>query len=291
MRPDFAKVLVEHERRGSYKSYRDVRTSENRLHLVEDAEGIESDAPSKRSMLKPNVANYNGKEFSENLNPLRKWLKKNVGRPWNKIYSELRQQFKPTNTINAHIYQHLFQYVEFNVVIDDDGEVCPAHQTGYYRHLSGGELYVDPHGILRKVKTKRRRLSAQLAPEFIGIDATTALAKREGSTLSMIERQSWDPSGDLGILTRADPIRARNTHVCLVGHVTPEELHRLLDDVQRDNGLVNRVLWTIIVNRPSQVDAVHLPRLGRPLGGHWPRAYLCCSGGNTIIGFRPPATY
>ena len=70
-----------------------------------------------------------------------------------------------------------------------------------------------------------------------------AAMKREGSTLSMVLRQAWDSAGDLGILTRADPIRATATHIVLLGHITPVELHRLLDDVSRANGLANRVLW------------------------------------------------
>ena len=59
------------------------------------------------------------KEFGENLAPLVSFLRSNVGRPWDKVYSEIREVCEPTGTVNAHIYQHLWSYVVKDVVLVD----------------------------------------------------------------------------------------------------------------------------------------------------------------------------
>lgn len=55
---------------------------------------------------------------------------------------------------------------------------------------------------------------------------------------------AWD-GDDLGDLTKNSPLKATNTHIGLVGHITPEELHEKLRN-QRFilyNGFGNRILW------------------------------------------------
>jgi hypothetical protein len=65
---------------------------------------------------------------------------------------------------------------------------------------------------------------------------------REGNTLSGVLRMAWD--GDpLRTITKHSPIRATNTHVSLIGHVTAEELAKYLSHVEVFNGLGNRILW------------------------------------------------
>ena len=50
-----------------------------------------------------------------------------------------------------------------------------------------------------------------------------ACTKREGNTLSMGIRCFWD-SGDYAPLTKSSPIRVRNAHICLITHITMQEL-------------------------------------------------------------------
>jgi len=222
MRPDFPKLLCERERIGSStRSYRDVRRQENNLQLVEGDDGVESDAPRKRSMKKPQVAGYNNKTLNENLNPLKKWLLKNVGRPWNKVYSELRQQFKPTSAINLHIYEHLFGYVELHASINDKGEVCGQPHWREPRPLQHGELYVDKHGILcnprrRRGETTRhglRQPPTARPADYVAIDKSSALAKVDGlwyrvATITR-ERTLWDGWKDIWSEAHHDKINPR----------------------------------------------------------------------------------
>ena len=68
------------------------------------------------------------------------------------------------------------------------------------------------------------------------------VSKRQGNTLTAIIRQAWD-SGSISTLTRNAPIRANDAHVSIIGHITCDELIRLLDSTDLANGMANRFLW------------------------------------------------
>ena len=67
-------------------------------------------------------------------------------------------------------------------------------------------------------------------------------AGREGSTLSDVMRKAWDGSV-LGTLAKVSPARATGAHICIIGHITPDELLRNLDSTEAANGFGNRHLW------------------------------------------------
>lgn len=101
-------------------------------------------------------------------------------------------------------------------------------------------------------------------PEFSRV---LSVAAREGCTLSQTLRQAWD-TGNLNVITRKDPLRAKGAHVSVIGHITLEELRRRLTDTEAANGFANRFLFGL-VRRPhllpsggSLEDAV-VANLGR----------------------------
>jgi hypothetical protein len=53
--------------------------------------------------------------------------------------------------------------------------------------------------------------------------------ERESNTLCAIIRQGYD-TGDLRILTKRQAARATGAHICIIGHITKDELKRLLTD-------------------------------------------------------------
>jgi hypothetical protein len=78
-----------------------------------------------------------GKQFYDKLGPAQRWLDSQVGRPWNKVYSELRTKFDSRTLAGKHI-------------VDDHmiGMVRRAGEpTRYWSHRT---LVVDRHGVLRK---------------------------------------------------------------------------------------------------------------------------------------------
>src|SRR5207248_4063714 len=66
--------------------------------------------------------------------------------------------------------------------------------------------------------------------------------QREGNILSPILRQAWD-CGELRNLVKNAPLKADNCHLSLCGHITKDELSKLLSDNDTANGFANRVLW------------------------------------------------
>src|SRR5262249_42382366 len=82
-------------------------------------------------------------------------------------------------------------------------------------------------------------------PEFSRV---LNVAGREGCTLSQTVRQAWD-TGNLSVVTRKDPLKAKGAHVSVIGHVTLEELRSRLTDTEAANGFANRFLFGL-VRRP-----------------------------------------
>jgi hypothetical protein len=84
------------------------------------------------------------------------------------------------------------------------------------------------------------------------------VAERETNTLSAIVREAWD-SGNLQTLTKKTPARATDAHISIIGHITKDELKRLLTDTAACNGFANRYLWVCV--RRSKL----LPEGGGPI--------------------------
>jgi hypothetical protein len=54
---------------------------------------------------------------------------------------------------------------------------------------------------------------------------------REGNILSPILRQAWDGS-PLQPLTKTSPIKCNEPHISIIGHITPEELRKQLNEIE-----------------------------------------------------------
>ena len=64
---------------------------------------------------------------------------------------------------------------------------------------------------------------------------------REGNTLSPVIRQAWDCK-PLQTMVRHSPLRAREAHIAIIGHITRDELLRYLNATELANGFFNRFL-------------------------------------------------
>jgi hypothetical protein len=124
--------------------------------------------------------------------------------------------------------------------------------------VSGGPLSTG-EGLACQVKdeseeerTRRRKMNPNAPVRDIGdkrlmiqdeeFASGLACTKRDGNTLSMGLRCFWD-SGDYSPLTKNNPIQVKNAHICIITHITMEELAVALTDVQAFNGFGNRFLW------------------------------------------------
>jgi hypothetical protein len=100
-------------------------------------------------------------------------------------------------------------------------------------------------GLLHALRDQQpptdRRLLA-VAEEFASILHTI---KRAKGHLSSLLRSAWD-NGDLRMLDASGPLRATNTHISLIAHITERELAQNLDPTDAHNGFANRCLWTSV---------------------------------------------
>ena len=81
--------------------------------------------------------------------------------------------------------------------------------------------------------------------------------EREGSTLSSILRDAWD-NGKLSVLTKT-PQKATEAHISVIGHITRDELCRLLTDTEAGNGFANRIIWIYSERSKLLPDGGNLP--------------------------------
>ena len=51
------------------------------------------------------------KQLNENLAPLRRYLERQVGRPWSKVYSEIARHLRVDNAVQQHVRDHLRDFV------------------------------------------------------------------------------------------------------------------------------------------------------------------------------------
>jgi hypothetical protein len=126
--------------------------------------------------------------------------------------------------------------------------------------LSSGEGLIarvadpDPMGPYADTVVDKRLLLIET--EFARV---LAQGRRDGNTIGSVIRQAWDDYGDLNVMTRHDPLKAKGTHITILGHSTPTELKAKVDSVDVANGLLNRFLWvwserTKLLPRPPARD-------------------------------------
>jgi hypothetical protein len=86
------------------------------------------------------------------------------------------------------------------------------------------------------------------------------VSERDGSTLSQVIRQAWD-GANLSALTRKRPVRAKGAHICVVAHITEDELHaRTRGGLEIANGFLNRFLLVLAERSKRLPDGSGLDR-------------------------------
>lgn len=163
MRRDMAKVIVERPR--FYESYSRSNPSYEKNKILQ----YDEDAFNKNEgMRKPHVYKHGGKGLNENLAPLRRFLRSQVGRLWDDVYSEISKCINVNSATQAHIREHIFQYVEKDVYIKDGipyhsawGKDVPLAKETYGKLRE--QIYVHPEtGILCLAKDRKiKRIEAK----------------------------------------------------------------------------------------------------------------------------------
>jgi hypothetical protein len=151
MRKDMPQVLIERPRSNSRAGYRAQRRS-NARRMGEDAGARE--AMNRRPKARD-------KYQTDLFGPLRRFLRRHVGRLWDKVHSEVCAHARLGNVSQHHLRRHLFDFVELHVELVDG---VPHSQLRYFgrRALRPGTFYVCPKsGLLREVRRRKSRRQGQ----------------------------------------------------------------------------------------------------------------------------------
>lgn len=151
MRKDMSKVIVERPRLG--RASAGLKPGRTRALVDDDGEPLrarEPKGPARKT-----------KNFNENLNPLKRYLAANVGRPWNKVYSEISAQLKPTSTVQQHVRDHLDDFVAVKTRMKG-GQVMTTPRFGGELSLERDRrlYFVHPRTGLLKKNSKRTSMAA-----------------------------------------------------------------------------------------------------------------------------------
>jgi hypothetical protein len=135
MRPDMHKVVAERPRSGH--SWTDS---------LPRPKPPFDDSPRYESIMK----RHTGRKWSVRLlGPLRRWLRSQLGRPWNDVYSEACAVIKPNSVVRANIKTHLLELVERHVfmhnrkvytLVFQNGSITPLEELRFGFSL----FYVHP---------------------------------------------------------------------------------------------------------------------------------------------------
>jgi hypothetical protein len=156
------KVIVERPRRGSRMRW----SGRTRRFLNSE------DAPSKIGMQRGHDTR---KWLNEHLGPLRKFLGRRVGRPWDAVYSEICAVIDTRSTVKQHVLSHIEDFVAVKTRLVDGKLYEIGKYSAVYTPLGNARqhLYVDPQtGLLcrneerilrrRQLREQARRKRAEL---------------------------------------------------------------------------------------------------------------------------------
>jgi hypothetical protein len=143
MRADLKDVIVNTGRRKSDYKRKPLRNlNEEQIEALPYREGIRP-----KSIYR---------DLTDRLKPLYGFLKKNAGRPWNDVFSEICEHADPRNIRGKHLRDHVRL-----LVIGSGGR--EDFLWWHWRHIA---FYVDEKGILRyNGERKRYKYKPELNPD------------------------------------------------------------------------------------------------------------------------------
>lgn len=237
MRKDLNKVLCERERHRSKMKFHEVRgekpvTGKKRLGAEAWPFPGESTSPYpvKESMKKPHIGGWT-KDLNENLNALWGFLRKSVGKNWDKVYSEVCKTFDKRKVVNQHIIQHLFENVEINtklvgskVVFLNTGGRAVYNKVAHYNEWidikeAHADFYVHPISKIL-LSNKEKKTYGQVERERK--EAVTEDVAKNLLLLSKFNNQNGNGARyaikiesiwyEISVIKKPDPVKRRKVN-------------------------------------------------------------------------------
>ena len=233
MRSDMAKVIVERPRIFSRHPSRKkgYRKSLQSVPVDELPRG------------EPMLGRWKGRSryLNEHLGPMRRFLRSNIGRPWNKVHQELCEHVSFDNAVQAHVLVHIYEYVNLHVEVEDKATVYSKSHRWYTFKLEEDTMYVCPNsGILKVVQANRRHSPA----DRIRKDAGVQYLKLDNiwwevhlSSTENVRHDRWDVWLERYIseLTQQDCIRTYGDNLFATSKrpLTPHETRQLYREIRQ----------------------------------------------------------
>jgi len=163
-----SKLITEKERSGSsWMSYKPARFR-RKIRLDEDGEfSDERYLPSQHEgMKKPH--GYETKGLSDFLSPIKGFLAKSCGRPWDDVYSEICAHVKLDSVTQRHVRDHVDSYVAVNTFIEKETRKVWVSDNGrrLFSRGKGTEYPVEGSAWDFYVHPRTGRLHKNTAPRF-----------------------------------------------------------------------------------------------------------------------------
>jgi hypothetical protein len=147
MSDDMAKVVTERPRRGHQTKSKKTTGRPIRRYDPE----VDYDEPTRLRVARFRQYGYNAKEFSDLINPLKRYLRSCIGQSWKKVHSELARKLDRRSLSGLHIWNHVLAEIETDCYVGGDRRVYSnnrKYRTGE-RPVRG--LYVHPKtGVIRE---------------------------------------------------------------------------------------------------------------------------------------------
>jgi hypothetical protein len=138
MRADMAKIIVERPRCSGGPGRGRPLPPEER--------------PSHEGMRRGHVLRGQAKSLNENLSALRRYLERQVGRPWNKVYAEIARNLRTDSTVQQHVRDHV-------------ADLVALHPPPDGRRFRYPRLYVDARDGLLKRTDRLPEIRAEIRAE------------------------------------------------------------------------------------------------------------------------------
>ncbi|WP_392478602.1 hypothetical protein [Nostoc sp. C110] len=164
-----SEIVIERPRGGRRISLKKVTGFKKQLYKI--TQDAIQDGLLNPYLIKPiNKSKY----LSDHLGPLRRFLRSQVGQPWNDVYSQLCQRLDPSTMAGQHVIGHVWDYVERYVEIIDGGFYSKPYR-GYRSQLDTNHrdrFYIHPEtGILcASEKIPRKQKQKQEQTDIVIID-------------------------------------------------------------------------------------------------------------------------
>ncbi|CAD5958311.1 hypothetical protein PCC9214_03014 [Planktothrix tepida] len=166
-----SEVVIERPRGGMRISLKKLKGFKKQLYkLTEEAS---QDGLLSPYLIKPR---NKSKHLSDQLGPLRRFLRSHVGQPWNEVYSKLCQQLDTKTMAGQHVLTHLWEFVERHVeLIDGIPYSKRTHRRFSIPHRLDShytdKFYVHPEtGILCASANQPRKRWNSWRPDVVKLD-------------------------------------------------------------------------------------------------------------------------